>query len=58
MLRSNGAEKIVNNSEIKTGVYVEVAREAKMSVLGAVAAAGVIERGVKRAAGLSKFSSS
>lgn len=39
MLRSNGSGKIVNNSEIKTKANVEAAREAKMSVLGAVAAA-------------------
>lgn len=33
----NVAGKIVNNSEIKTGVYAEAAGEAKMCALGAVA---------------------
>ena len=39
MLRSNGANGNVNNSEIKTKANVEAARKPKMSVLGAVAAA-------------------
>ena len=37
MLRYDVADNSVNNCEIKTEVYAEAAREAKMSVLGAVA---------------------
>lgn len=39
MLHSNVNDKIVKNSEIDARANVEAVREAKMSVLGAVAAA-------------------